>query len=105
MGKRIAAVLPLSVDSDLPGAVGRGEETHSPIELELLPMWRKLFPGETILSDSDFFELGGDSLLLVMLQSMIGNKFGLRLEAVDISEHFTVRKLAQWVDEKLARGV
>lgn len=77
-------------------------ETRSPIELEMLPMWRKLFPGETIVSDSDFFELGGDSLLMVMLQSMIRNKFDLRLEAIDISNHFTVSKLAQWVDERLA---
>jgi amino acid adenylation domain-containing protein len=80
------------------------EETHSCVEVELVSMWRKLFPGETIVSDSDFFELGGDSLLLVMLQSMMSNKFGLRLEAVDISEHFTVRKLAQWVEAKLVGG-
>jgi amino acid adenylation domain-containing protein len=79
-------------------------ETHSPTELEMLPMWRKLFPGETIVFDSDFFELGGDSLLLVMLQSMIRNKFGLRLEAIDISNYFTVSKLARWVDEMLAGG-
>jgi thioesterase domain-containing protein/acyl carrier protein len=77
------------------------EETHSSTESELLPMWHKLFPGETITSDSDFFELGGDSLMLVMLQSMIRNKFGLRLEAVDISEYFTLSKLAQWVEGRL----
>jgi amino acid adenylation domain-containing protein len=81
-----------------PAPVG---ETHSPTEVAMLPMWHKLFPGETITSESDFFELGGDSLMLVMLQSMIRNKFGLRLEAVDISEYFTLRKLAQWVDGRL----
>jgi amino acid adenylation domain-containing protein len=75
-------------------------EALSPTELEMQPIWQKLFPGEPIVVDSDFFALGGDSLLLVLLQSMIRNKFGLRLEAIDISNHFTVRKLAQWVDEK-----
>lgn len=80
-------------------------EAFSPTELKMLPMWEKLFPGEAILADSDYFELGGDSLLLVRLQSMIRQEFGLRLEAIDISNHFTVRKLAQWVNEKLIGSV
>lgn len=67
-------------------------------------MWRKLFQGEPITADSDFFELGGDSLLLVRLQSMISRKFGLRLEAVDITNHFTIGKLAKWVEERQASG-
>jgi amino acid adenylation domain-containing protein len=76
-------------------------EPLSATELKMLPMWQKLFPGEILVADSDYFELGGDSLMLVRLQSMIRNEFGLRLEAVDISNHFTLRNLAQWVDSKL----
>jgi amino acid adenylation domain-containing protein len=79
-------------------------ETVSPIELEIAHMWRKIFPGGPITSDSDFFELGGDSLLLVRLQSMMSRKFGLRLEAVDITNHFTLRKLAKWVEQRQADG-
>lgn len=79
-------------------------ETQSPTEIEMLQMWQKLFPGEIIVPDSDFFELGGDSLLLLGLQSMIRHSFGLRLEAIDISNQFTVKKLAQWVDERQAGG-
>jgi thioesterase domain-containing protein/acyl carrier protein len=75
-----------------------------PIELEITHMWRKLFQGEPITSDSDFFELGGDSLLLVRLQSMISRKFELRLEAVDITNHFTPGKLAKWVEQRQADG-
>ena len=77
-------------------------QTSSPTELKMLPMWQKLFPGETLTADSDYFELGGDSLLLVRLQSMIRHEFDLRLEAIDISNHFTLRNLAQWVDNKLS---
>ena len=78
--------------------------TVPPVELEITQMWRKLFPGESINSDADFFDLGGDSLLLVRLQSMISRKFGLRLEAVDITNHFTLGKLAKWVEQRLAAG-
>jgi amino acid adenylation domain-containing protein len=99
--RRTLATYRWTAISSEPSAAG---QTHSLTESEMLPMWNKLFPGQTIISDSDFFELGGDSLLLVMLQSMIRNKFGLRLEAIDIRNHFTVSKLAQWVDERLAGG-
>lgn len=79
-------------------------EIVSEIELEIAHMWRKLFDRQSITPDSDFFELGGDSLLLVRLQSMIRRKFGLRLEAIDITNHFTLRKLANWVDQMQAAG-
>jgi amino acid adenylation domain-containing protein len=80
------------------------QETQSATELVMVPIWEKLFPGETIDADSDYFELGGDSLLLIQLQAIIRSKFDLRLEAIDISNHFTVRKLSRWVDEGLAGG-
>jgi thioesterase domain-containing protein len=60
------ADFPLTTSSPHIAAAG---ETVSPIELEITHMWRKVFVGEPITSDSDFFELGGDSLLLVRLQS------------------------------------
>jgi amino acid adenylation domain-containing protein len=95
------ADFPLTTSSPHIAAAG---ETVSPIELEITHMWRKVFVGEPITSDSDFFELGGDSLLLVRLQSMINRKFGLRLEAVDITNHFTPGKLAKWVEQRQADG-
>ncbi len=99
--RRSLAGHPLTTNS--PDAAAAGE-TLSSTELEMTHMWRKLFQGEPITADSDFFELGGDSLLLVRLQSMISRKFGLRLEAVDITNHFTIGKLAKWVEERQAGG-
>jgi amino acid adenylation domain-containing protein len=99
--RRSLAGHPLTTNS--PDAAAAGE-TLSSTELEMTHMWRKLFQGEPITADSDFFELGGDSLLLVRLQSMISRKFGLRLEAVDITNHFTIGKLAKWVEERQASG-
>jgi amino acid adenylation domain-containing protein len=77
-------------------------EARSQTEQEMVGMWEKLFPGVTIGPDSDFFELGGDSLLLVLLQSMISSRFGLRLNAIDITNYFTVRTLSEWVEERQA---
>lgn len=99
--RRSLAGYPLTTNS--PDAAAKAE-TMSPIELEMTQMWRKLFQGQSITPDADFFDLGGDSLLLVRLQSMISRKFGLRLEAVDITNHFTLRKLSNWVEHRQAAG-
>jgi amino acid adenylation domain-containing protein len=101
MDRRSLADYPLTMNSP---QVAAGLETVSPNEMEIAQMWGKLFPGGPISTDSDFFELGGDSLLLLRLQSMIGRKFGLRLEAVDITNHFTVGRLAKWVEQRQADG-
>ena len=101
MDRLSLADYPLTTNSPDVAAVG---ETVSLIELEITHMWRKLFEGGPITSDSDFFELGGDSLLLLRLQSMIHRKWGLRLEAVDITNHYTLGKLAQWVEKSQAGG-
>ena len=97
--RRSLANYPLTRPSSEPTA---GTPIDSSTEAELAQMFRKLFPGETIATDSDFFELGGDSLLLVMLQSMFSRKFGLRLDAVDITDHSTIGRLANWVKDKRA---
>jgi amino acid adenylation domain-containing protein len=99
--RRSLASYPLTTKS--PDAAANAE-TVSATEMEMAHMWRKLFEEQPITPDSDFFELGGDSLLLVRLQSMISRKFGVRLEAVDITNHFTLSKLARWVEQRQAAG-
>lgn len=93
------AVATISMDA---AAVETGSVSRT--EQEMLQAWTKLFPGVTIVPDSDFFDLGGDSLLLVSLQSMVRRRFGIRLNAIDITNYFTVRKLSQWVDERQGKG-
>ena len=96
--RRGLADYPLKMRSpDVASEAGSGLQT----EHEMLRIWQKLFAGSPIASDSDFFELGGDSLVMLQLQSMINRKFGLQLNAIDITTHPTVGKLSQWADKRL----
>jgi len=65
----------------------------------MLVVWQKLFPGERIMEDSDFFDLGGDSLLGVRLQSLMAAEFDLRLTMADATQYFTLAGHVQWVRE------
>lgn len=54
--------------------------------------------GRTVIGiDDDFFELGGDSLLAVVVISELENVFGLRLPTAMLFAHPTVRALARCV--------
>jgi amino acid adenylation domain-containing protein len=74
---------------------GAGSETRQ----QMLRIWRKIFEGQEIQSDSNFFDLGGDSLLLVRLQSMITREFGVHLTMADITHYLTFGALSAWVDD------
>ena len=72
---------------------------ESPTRQQMFRIWRKIFEGAEIGSDSNFFDLGGDSLLLVRLQSMVTREFGVHLTMADITHHLTLGALSTWVDE------
>lgn len=70
----------------------------------MLAIWQKLFPGSAIIAASDFFDLGGDSLLLVRLQSMVAREFNLRLTMADMTRHVTFGSLTKWAEDTKSMG-
>jgi len=72
---------------------------ESETEMRMHLIWQKIFEGGEVSADSNFFDLGGDSLLLVRLQSMITRQFDVQVTMVDIAHHLTLRALSAWVDQ------
>ena len=70
----------------------------------MLAIWVKIFEGMPIGSDSNFFDIGGDSLSLVRLQSMVTRQFGVHLTMSDITRHSTFGLLTAWVRDTQAKG-
>lgn len=70
----------------------------------MLSIWTKIFEGVQIGSDSNFFDLGGDSLSLVRLQSMVTRQFGVHLTMSDITRYSTFGLLTAWVKDMQAKG-
>ncbi|WDV45041.1 beta-ketoacyl synthase N-terminal-like domain-containing protein [Clostridiaceae bacterium M8S5] len=64
-------------------------------------IWGDILGYKKIDLDSDFFELGGNSLLVIRLISEIENSFDIDMESEmddNIYEHNTIRKLANYID-------
>ncbi len=52
--------------------------------------------------DENFFDAGGDSLLLLVAQARLRTSLGVALAVTDLFEHTTIRTLAAFVDGKAA---
>lgn len=71
--------------------------TFSPLEMRVKAVWESVLPsGEAseLEPESDFFNVGGDSFLLINLQAALQEAFGCRLAIPDLFQFRTVRGLA-----------
>ncbi len=65
------------------------------IERRLLDIWRHILDLPDIDVDDDFFMLGGDSLLAVVLLTHVDKEFDTSLQLVDLVQHPTISTLAR----------
>ncbi len=49
--------------------------------------------------ESNFFDLGGHSLLLTRMQAIVKSEFGLKLTAAEVFRHPTVGAMAAWLEQ------
>ena len=74
-------------------------------EKELLRIWEEILPSTVrqtlkIDRDTDFFEAGGNSLLMVKLKAVVQQEMGVKLSLVEMVEHCSLGAMAQ----RLSKG-
>ena len=74
---------------------GEAAAPTTPLEEQLLQLWKELLEIDGIGVDDDYFSLGGTSLLSVRLFAEIGRRFAVQLSLTAILEAPTVRSLAR----------
>ena len=75
--------------------------SESNIENSLKIIWAKLFNKKNISSEINFFDIGGNSILLIQLVSAINDKLGIDLDIIKIFEFPTIRLLSEHIEEIL----
>lgn len=71
----------------------------SEIEKAVYNVWNDLFSTKDISVDEDFFECGGDSILIVKLLSELENRYGYKLSLMDIYAAPTIKKMAECINK------
>ena len=73
----------------------------SRIELALVNIWQRLLDVERVGSNTDFFEIGGNSLSATRVVSAVNQEFDKKLAVRAVFEHRTISALAAHIDTLL----
>ncbi|KJL02533.1 MULTISPECIES: acyl carrier protein [Priestia] len=63
------------------------------IKEELISYWKEILEYEDFSEDSNFFDLGGNSLLAMQFIQMVKNNMGVKLPIKVIFEQSTIKEL------------
>ncbi|MEM9823141.1 MAG: amino acid adenylation domain-containing protein, partial [Bacteroidota bacterium] len=75
------------------------DSANTALEAELLGIWKKLLELDTIGVEEDFFEIGGHSLLAMMLISEVWEQYRFNLTIGDLVNHSSIRQLAALIEK------
>lgn len=76
----------------------------SPIEKKSANIWEKELNVDKVGVHDSFFELGGNSLIALQLVVEIQDEFNITFEIHDLFDAFTVKKLAEHIENKGSMG-
>jgi amino acid adenylation domain-containing protein/non-ribosomal peptide synthase protein (TIGR01720 family) len=82
--------------------ISRPPETET--EITVAGVWAKFLGLDQVGADSDFFQLGGESLMAVRIITEVGNHYRLSIPLSVLMKTRTVADMAVWIDETLASG-
>lgn len=70
------------------------------LEQNLAELWKRILRIETVGLDDNFFDAGGDSLMIIALHSNLQKTLGIEVEVTDLFQFPTIRALACHVTER-----
>lgn len=74
------------------------EEPKNNLENDILEIWKKVLEFEKIGVEDDFYELGGNSILLIKLYSLLNKNFSVDVSVQDLFDNRTIRKQAKIIE-------
>ncbi|WP_326696600.1 non-ribosomal peptide synthetase [Streptomyces sp. NBC_01754] len=85
-------------DPRAPRPVGRGPEPSTATEEAIARAWATVLKAPAVVTDANFFDLGGDSLLMADVQRLLRDGLGVPVPLLEMYRHPTVAALARHLD-------
>jgi amino acid adenylation domain-containing protein/non-ribosomal peptide synthase protein (TIGR01720 family) len=100
---------PVRIVEVKPSAAEMQSENFVPAQTEMekkiASVWQKMFGLEQVNVETNFFEFGGHSLLLIQMHSLLREKLHSEFPIVALFEHPTVRALARHLSQPAGQAV
>ncbi len=75
----------------------------SEIEKSLYQIWSELFPGKEFEENTDFFDIGGNSLILMKCSFLIEKKLAITCPIHELIKLRTIRDLSEFLKRKIGK--
>jgi nonribosomal peptide synthetase DhbF len=73
---------------------GEADPADAAIAVDLMELWKQLLRVSNLEPDDDFFQLGGNSMLVVRMLGTVSSRFGVTLDVVRFLQRPTIRTLS-----------
>jgi acyl carrier protein len=70
---------------------------------EIQKVWKDKLGADNVDADAAFFEIGGNSLVGMMIVDELEKKYGVKMSPTDLYEYDTVRKLTGYIQNLQAK--
>ncbi len=87
------------ISKEIPKEAGHGYIAHD-IEAELLAIWQKVLSAQDIGAETNFFDIGGNSVLFLRMASEIEKRYPEVLNLAEAFSHPSIRALGKLIYEK-----
>ncbi len=75
-------------------------EPENEIEIKLAEIWKKVLGAERISTRDNFFDIGGNSILLIQVHAKIEKLYPGAITGTDLFTYSTISKLARYIESK-----
>ncbi len=102
------APVPKETSFDIPvqmNTIIADPQEKNSVYLQLEHIWRRLFDFDSeIGGGEDFFDLGGNSLLIQQMSLAVNEVFGIEFDIYQIYDNPTIKELSERITQQLAEG-
>ncbi len=74
------------------------------IEKQLIQIWETILNKKISNTTLNFFDIGGNSLLLMQMMINIQQVFSVKIEIIDLLENTTIKQLSNYIDSELKKN-
>ncbi|HZC42954.1 MAG TPA: condensation domain-containing protein, partial [Acidobacteriaceae bacterium] len=96
--RRQAIAAPVSAPVEREKVVPASQAHLSESERDMMRIWRQVLKIDDLEVDSNFFDLGGHSLLLTKMQRILKRDYGVQLTAAEVFRGPTLKAMAAWFE-------
>lgn len=99
MQRQKVMMAPVQAPAEREKIVQAAKATMSESERDMMRIWRQVLKVEELDVDSNFFDLGGHSLLLTKMQRILKRDYGVQLTAAQVFRGPTLKATAAWFEQ------